>query len=86
MSYVIDLPALPPPGPPLSLSHWLDICCAAGAYGIKDTYVVCKYVKKTVFGVGFRHLPGAPGRYPLGLALLAYIGSSKDSYTVREEG
>jgi hypothetical protein len=31
-----------------------------GIYGIiciKDTYVVCKYVKKTVFGMGFRHLP-----------------------------
>jgi hypothetical protein len=23
------------------------------AWHIKDTYIVCKYVKKTVFGVGF---------------------------------
>jgi hypothetical protein len=32
-----------------------------GIYGIKDTYVVCKYVKKTVLELGFmgfRHLPG----------------------------
>jgi hypothetical protein len=28
---------------------------------IKDTYVVCIYVKKTVFGEGFRHLPGGVG-------------------------
>jgi hypothetical protein len=37
-----------------------------GIYGIKDTYVVCKYVKKTVLetvlygfymGIGFGHLP-----------------------------
>jgi hypothetical protein len=28
-----------------------------GIHGIKDAYVVRKYVKKTVFCVGFRHLP-----------------------------
>jgi hypothetical protein len=47
-----------------------------GINGIKDTYVVWKYVKKTVFGVGFmgfmgfRHLPGpksspTPLRWPM---------------------
>jgi hypothetical protein len=35
-----------------------------GIYGIKDTYVVCKYVKKTLLELGFmgfRHLPAAEG-------------------------
>jgi hypothetical protein len=29
-----------------------------GIMCIKDTYVVCKYVKKTLLELGFRHLPG----------------------------
>jgi hypothetical protein len=32
-----------------------------GTYGIKDTYVVCKYVKKTLLELGF-NLPGLSSR------------------------
>jgi hypothetical protein len=45
-------------------------------YGIKDTYVVCKYVKKTVFGVGFITCSrsGEPGIYGIyGMAYKRHI-------------
>jgi hypothetical protein len=31
---------------------------AAQVYSIKDTYAVCKYVQKTVFGMGFMGFMG----------------------------
>jgi hypothetical protein len=43
--------------------------CGGGLYGIiciKDTYVVCKYFKKTVLEQGFRHLPGQDRRSAAG--------------------
>jgi hypothetical protein len=53
-------------------TYLCQLCLLYGLYGIiciKDTYVVGKYVKKTVLELGFRHLPvpavPSSGRRPL---------------------
>jgi hypothetical protein len=45
---------------PMTYDTYLLYVHQYGIYGIiciKDTYVVCKYVKKTLISMGFRHLP-----------------------------